>query len=72
MVITITQEYGSGELPALWHMTGDLHYTPVSEGHLGLWDTDVLPEGVYILRFTVVDKTGNYPPPCETKVTIER
>ena len=44
---------------------------PVSDGFLGVWDTSALPAGAYAFRLVVVDKTGNYPEPCEVQVTIE-
>lgn len=43
---------------------------PVPEGLLGVWDTSALPAGTYGFRLVVVDKAGNYPPPCEITVTI--
>jgi hypothetical protein len=45
--------------------------TPVTEGFLGVWDTSALPAGAYAFRLVVVDKTGNYPEPCEVNVIIE-
>jgi len=45
--------------------------TPVADGSLGIWDTSALPAGAYTFRLVVVDKTGNYPEPCEVPVTIE-
>jgi len=44
---------------------------PVADGFLGVWDTSPLPAGAYTFRLVVVDKTGNYPEPCEVEVTIE-
>jgi len=44
----------------------------VADGVLGVWDTSLpLPAGAYIFRLVVVDKSGNYPEPCEVEVTIE-
>lgn len=43
----------------------------VADGFLGIWDTSALPAGAYAFRLVVVDKTGNYPEPCEVQVTIE-
>ena len=43
----------------------------VADGLLGVWDTSSFPAGGYFFRLVVVDKTGNYPPPCEVEVTIE-
>ncbi len=45
--------------------------TRVADGVLGVWDTSALPAGAYTFRLVVVDKTGNYPEPCEVQVTIE-
>jgi len=42
----------------------------ISQGALGTLDTRILANGDYLLRVTVVDDTGNYPPPCDLPVTI--
>ncbi len=65
-------EFGVGEWPTEWSLIQELHYQPVVNGYLGDWKTGALPEGVYQLRLTVVDKTGNYPEPCQVRVIIER
>jgi len=45
---------------------------PVVDGILGSWSIPPsLPAGAYTFRLVVVDKTGNYPEPCEVQVTIE-
>lgn len=44
--------------------------TPVEGGVLAELDTALFPEGVYWLRLTVVDVTGNFPPPCEVRVIL--
>ncbi len=44
---------------------------PVVEGLLATVDTTVLDNGPYTLRLTVVDRTGNFPPPCTVTVQIE-
>ena len=64
-------EFGAGEMPSTWSVIGDLHYEPVVNGILGSWNSGALPEGVYILRLTVVDITGNYPQPCNVRVIID-
>jgi len=43
----------------------------VIDGVLGVWDTSSLPAGAYAFRLVVVDKSGNYPQPCEVEVTVE-
>jgi len=64
-------EYGQGEKPAAWHVISDVHRAPVINGVLDTLDTATLPNGVYWLRLTVVDQTGNFPPPSEVRVVIE-
>ena len=44
---------------------------PVSGGLLGSFNTGELPNGVYTLRLTVVDQSGNFPPPCQVTVTVQ-
>jgi hypothetical protein len=51
--------------------TMQLFREAVADGFLGIWDTSALPAGAYTFRLVVVDKTGNYPEPCEVPVTIE-
>jgi len=65
-------EFGAGEWPTQWSLIQELHYAPVVNGYLGDWKTGALAEGVYQLRLVVVDKTGNYPAPCQVRVIIER
>lgn len=45
--------------------------TPVSSGLLGTFDTRAFPNRAYTLRLTVVDKTGNFPPPCQVTVLVQ-
>jgi putative chitinase len=53
-----------------WHyLTGQ--HTTVHSGVLGTWNTTALPNGAYHIRLVVVDRTGNYPPPCEIPVSIK-
>jgi hypothetical protein len=65
-------EYGVGPRPSVWSSIGEPTYSAARDARLGVWDTSVLPEGEYILRLTVVDTTGNFPPPCEVSVQIVR
>ena len=64
-------EYGAGEKPDQWSSIGDIHKQPVEDGLLGTWDTSSFPEGVYVLRLTVVEVTGNFPPPCDVRVVVQ-
>jgi hypothetical protein len=60
-----------GEATSWEWRTVATHEAPVADGFLGTWDTSALPAGAYTFRLVVVDKTGNYPEPCEVNVTIE-
>jgi LysM repeat protein len=44
--------------------------TPVEGGVLAELNTALFPSDIYWLRLTVVDQTGNYPPPCEVRVIL--
>ena len=65
-------EYGLGESPEQWHSIGEMHPSAVVNGVLGVWDTTGFPAGVFTLRLTVVDITGNYPPPHDVRVTLQQ
>ena len=65
-------EYGLGESPEQWHSIGEIQPAAVVNGVLGVWDTTGFPAGVFTLRLTVVDITGNYPPPHDVRVTIQQ
>jgi len=43
---------------------------PIINGMLAEFDTTTLPNGDYTLRLTVVDVSGNYPPPCQVTIKI--
>ena len=64
-------EVGSGENPTSWSIFGDIHKSRIAGGLLDIWDPSAYPPGVYKLRLTVVDNTGNYPLPCEVRVIVE-
>ena len=64
-------EYGVGETPAQWHSIGDVQDTPIVDGVLKVWNTSGFPDGVYTLRLTVVDISGNFGPPFEVLVVIQ-
>ncbi|MCB0065273.1 MAG: hypothetical protein KDE19_24280, partial [Caldilineaceae bacterium] len=74
---------GSVKLEELWYYklewaaagSSDFAYfggaeRTVENNVLGRLDTTALPDGDYLIRVTVVDQTGNYPPPCEVAVTV--
>ena len=64
-------EYGQGDQPASWHVISDVRRNPVLNGVIEELDTTPLPNGIYWLRLTVVDQTGNFPPPCQVRVVID-
>lgn len=64
-------EYGQGEEPQRWNSIGEIQRAPVMDGVLGVWDTAGFPAGAYRLRLTVVDISGNFPPPYEVRLVIQ-
>jgi hypothetical protein len=64
-------EYGVGEKPDHWSAVSDVIRQRVVDGILDTWDTTSFPEGAYVIRLTVVDSTGNFPPPCEVRVVVQ-
>lgn len=63
-------EFAAGDSPSEWAYLGGGR-EPVSHGLLFVWDVSGLPAGSYTLLLTVVDRTGNYPQPCDLRVVIE-
>ena len=43
----------------------------ISGAFLGNFDTTSLANGPYTIRLTVVDQSGNFPPPCDVSVVIQ-
>ena len=79
----IVEARGTADLTNFWYYKLEFrkdgldnwHYitgaeTPVRSGSLGKWDTGPLVNGGYTFRLVVVDRTGNYPAPCEIPVQI--
>jgi LysM repeat protein len=62
-------EYGAGSNPATWSWFFGGQW-PIWQGTLGALNAGVLPSGTYTIRVTVVDKTSNYPPPCQVTVVV--
>jgi penicillin-binding protein 1C len=52
-------EYGQGLNPSAWSRIGEDKYYQVENGPLDFWDVSSL-EGLYTLKLTVVEKSGNY------------
>ncbi len=65
-------EIGAGSHPQAWSSISNVHRAQVSDGTLDVWNTDAVPAGDYVLKLTVVDVTGNYPPQniCEVPVKV--
>lgn len=65
-------EYAMGHHPEQrsFHSIGDTIDTPVKESTLGVWYVGNMPAGKYTLRLTSVDDSGQYPRPCDVRVTI--
>jgi hypothetical protein len=64
-------EYGAGEQPQRWNVIGDLHRRSISDSVLETFNSAALPAGVYYLRLTVVDMSGNFPiAPCAVRVIL--
>jgi hypothetical protein len=45
--------------------------TPVENGQLAVFGGEDFDPGAYTLKLTVVDRTGNFPPPCTVTVMVE-
>lgn len=44
---------------------------PVEGGVLGRFNSPAFSNGAYTIRLTVVDATGNYPPPCQVTINVQ-
>ena len=63
-------EYALGEEPRQWNSIGEINRSPVVDNVLGVWNLAGFPSGPAWLRLTVVDASGNFPPPCDLRVVI--
>lgn len=63
-------EIAAGAAPTGGYTTFATGAAPVQGGMLATLDTAAYGNGTYTLRLTVVDRTGNYPPPCQVVVAI--
>jgi PKD repeat protein len=64
-----TLAYGQGLAPTSWTQIGSAQTTPVTDGLLlEAWDTTVIPDGVYTLKLTVDDGSGQT---GEDRVVVE-
>jgi len=52
--------YGLEPNPVEWIIIGKVHETPVVNGRLEVWNTELIPDGTYSLRLRVARRDGNY------------
>ncbi len=45
--------------------------SPNYGGPIATWNTATVPSGTYEFRLIVVDKVGNYPPPCRIQLIVQ-
>ncbi len=45
--------------------------SPVENGQLGTFASSAVANGTYTVQLTVVDQTGNYPPPCRVTIVVQ-
>ncbi len=65
-------ELGLEDAPIEFHSIDEVQTEPVVNGILLRdWNTGALPAGTYTLRLTVVDNSGQFPPPCDVIVHID-
>jgi hypothetical protein len=64
-------EFSQGEVPSAWHVVHDIQRAPVIGGRLISFDSRSVPNGVHWLQLTVVDTTGNFPPPCRVRIIVQ-
>lgn len=66
-------EYRKDDGQENWITYDGLKYIPVVNGALGEWNLSALqlPKGWYWFRVVIVDRTGNYPPPCEMRLYVQ-
>jgi hypothetical protein len=55
-----------------WQFLTQFDYKWVTNDKLMDWYTYTVAPGTYDIRLIVVDMSGNYPPPCEIRVTVRR
>ncbi len=60
---------GSGASEGFTYFAGGT--SAVEGGLLGTFSSAAVPNGAYTLQLTVVDQTGNYPPPCKVSIIVQ-
>ena len=64
-------EYGQGEVPFNWVSIGETVNVQRTGTTLATWDTGSVPPGVYQLRLTAVENTGQFPEPCTVRIIVD-
>jgi photosystem II stability/assembly factor-like uncharacterized protein len=64
-------EYKPADAPT-WQFLTQVDGKSVTGDKLMDFYTTTIAPGIYDFRLLVVDQTGNYPPPCEIRVTVQR
>jgi hypothetical protein len=64
-------EYKPADAPT-WQFLTQVDGKTVTDDKLMDFYTTTIAPGVYDFRLLVVERSGNYPPPCEIRVTVER
>jgi hypothetical protein len=64
-------EYKPADSPT-WQFLTKVDYKWITDDKLMDFYTSTVAPGVYDFRLIVVDKSGNFPPPCEIRVTVTR
>lgn len=61
-------EYAPAGTGSFSYLAGDKN--PVINGFLATINTNTLGNGAWTLQLTVVDQTGNWPPPCQVTIVV--
>ena len=76
--LPISEETAEGEEAGEGTPTSELQFAfladaqvQVADGQLSAIDTTELDNGLYTIRLTVVDNTGNFPPPCIVTISVQ-
>lgn len=65
-------EYAMGHSPldSAFHSIDDVHRTPVGDSVLTTWYVGNMPAGMYTVRLTAVDTSGQFPRPCNVHINV--
>jgi LysM repeat protein len=65
-------EYAMGHSPlgSDFHSIGEVRRQAVVDGVLATWYVGNMPAGAYTLRLTAVDNRGQFPQPCDVRISV--